>query len=189
MKDLLQPLISLGGFGYFNYWVATRISDIDLGGEQDKNYLVAFLTSLDYTFYLIVSRFIDDSLKSILVTIAIIFIFSICLPFLLKLCYKFLNLFRKQSNLIPSLVKDEMFNDDKDRCFIFDFEGHLISSGAMGMINGKFEEFSVILYPYFASHEEYQIKDEDSLYQFLDSKNLEARIYMNFEKRIKIIYF
>ncbi|HER3762594.1 TPA: hypothetical protein VKG55_001416 [Streptococcus pyogenes] len=45
------------------------------------------------------------------------------------------------------------------------------------------------LYPYFASHEEHKIRNEETLYQFLEEKNLEARVYLNFEKKIKIIYF
>ncbi|AZR97728.1 hypothetical protein K6V39_07680 [Streptococcus suis] len=192
MEELLQPLVALGGFGYFNYWLSIRLSDMDLGGESDKKYLIALMTSLDYTFYLIVSNYIEGVVKRILVAMLLAVIFSLAFPFLIKLLYWVINRLRSVGNqpeMVPLSVKDDMFNDDKDRCFIFDFEGNLISSGAMGMLSGKNEEFSMKLYPYFASHEEHSIRNEEALYQFLEQKNLEARVYLNFEKKIKIIYF
>ena len=140
MENVLQPLVALGGFGYFNYWILSRVSDIDLGGEQDKKYLIAFLTSLDYTFYLTISLAISGVVQRIIVTMLVSIIFSFLFPSVLKSFYKLINVIRssgKSSKLEPTLVKNAMFNDDKDRCFIFDFEGNLISSGAMRMLSGK----------------------------------------------------
>ncbi|MFB0675145.1 hypothetical protein ACER2P_08125 [Streptococcus pyogenes] len=192
MQEVIQSIVAVGGFGYLNYWIAARVSDIDLGNDQDKKYLIAFLTSLNYTFYLIISLVLRGVVERTIITILVSILFSLLFPSILKIFYKFINVIRgssQHSRLEPMLVKNAMFNDDKDRCFIFDFEGNLISSGAMGMLSGKNEELSMKLYPYFASHEEHKIRNEETLYQFLEEKNLEARVYLNFEKKIKIIYF
>ncbi|MCR5493033.1 MAG: hypothetical protein K6F12_05140 [Streptococcus sp.] len=86
-------------------------------------------------------------------------------------------------------MKDDFFNDEKDCCFIFDFDNKLLSKGVKGAISGEYEDFSLMLYPFFESQDEFKITTEEELYHYLEIKNLEARIYLNFEKKLKIIYF
>ncbi len=52
MEDILKSLVTLGGFGFFNYKVLFSITDFDSGSSADKHYFIAFMSSLvDFTVF------------------------------------------------------------------------------------------------------------------------------------------
>nr|DAF53315.1 MAG TPA: hypothetical protein [Siphoviridae sp. ctHjK2] len=192
MKEVIQSIIAVGGFGYLNYWIISRLKDFDFGNEKDKAYLVGLMTSTDYCFYIVVSHFITEEWLRVILTVLTAIIFSLCFPIIFNWLYKGINFIRKKDDsaeLRPIKLKDEFFRDNKDYCFIFDFNNNLLSKGVKAFISGENEEFSLILYPFFESQDEFGITTEEELYHYLEVKKLEARIYLNFEKKLKIIYF
>lgn len=42
MKEVIQSIVAIGGFGYLNYQIIVRVKDIDWGSEQDKKFLLLF---------------------------------------------------------------------------------------------------------------------------------------------------
>lgn len=192
MEEVIQSIVAVGGFGYLNYWIISRLKDFDFGNEKDKTYLIGLMTSVDYSFYIVISHFFKEQWLGVIFTIVVALVFSFCFPVIVNGIYKGINLFRQKNGsaeLKAIKLKDDFFNDEKDCCFIFDFNNKLLSKGVKRAISGEHEEFSLMLYPFFESQEEFKISTEEELYHYLEIKNLEARIYLNFEKKLKIIYF
>ena len=192
MEDILKSLVTLGGFGFFNYKVLFSITDFDSGSSADKHYFIAFMSSINYFIYLIINSFCSSTVLSIMVTILISLVVTLILPLIFKVYYLFVNFMRKKNNL-PKLsnekISDMVFNEDNTNCFIFNFEGHLISKGVFGGMSGENEEFSYIIYPFIKGNNENTIKTEAELFEYLNDKKIQTKIYLNFEKKIKIIFY
>lgn len=192
MEEVVQSIVAVGGFGYLNYWLFARMRDRDLGGETDKKFIIGLMSSLDYLIYLVIRHFCNNMILSIIFAIAFALLLTILFSELLDKAYHFSNWLRSKKGLskqVDMSLWDMMFQSDMNYCFIFNLNGELISSGYMASQSGIFEEKSLILYPFFESHEEYTIKTETELYHYLENKELESRVYINFEKSLKIIYF
>ncbi|AMF84993.1 hypothetical protein D3854_05910 [Streptococcus mutans] len=192
MEDILKSLVTLGGFGFFNYKVLFSITDFDSGSSADKHYFIAFMSSFNYFIYLIINNFCSNIILSIMITILISFVITLILPFIFKVYYWFVNFMREKNNL-PKLrnekISDMVFNEDNTSCFIFNFEGHLISKGVFGGMSGENEEFSYIIYPFIKGNNENTIKTEAELFKYLNDKKIQTKIYLNFEKQIKVIFY
>ncbi|EHJ52046.1 hypothetical protein [Streptococcus macacae] len=193
MEDILKSLVTLGGFGFFNYKVFFSITDFDSGSSADKHYFIALMSSFNYFIYLIINSFCSNIILSIMITILISFAITLILPLIFKVYYWFVNFMRRKNHL-PKLsnekISDKVFNDeDNNNCFIFNFEGHLISKGVIGGMSGENEEFSYIIFPFIKDNDESIIETEAELFEYLNDKKIQATIYLNFEKKIKVIFY
>lgn len=191
MKEFLESVLALGGTGYLNFWLSSRIRTMDYGDASERKYIIALMTSVNYSIYLFLGQWDFAREWRLAITVILALVFSLTFPFALRLVYSGINYLRgkKKSSLVPVKVRDMMFQDEKNHYFIFDLSGKLLGKGFLTAINGKAEEFSCIVVPYFESHPEYAIETEQDLHHYLEIKNLEARVYLNFEKNLKIIYF
>lgn len=127
-----------------------------------------------------------------MITILISFVITLILPFIFKIYYWFVNFMREKNNLAKlrnEKISDMVFNEDNTSCFIFNFEGHLISKGVFGGMSGENEEFSYIIYPFIKGNNENTIKTEAELFEYLNDKKIQTKIYLNFEKQIKVIFY
>ncbi|BBK79793.1 hypothetical protein I6L88_01860 [Streptococcus mutans] len=96
MEDILKSLVTLGGFGFFNYKVLFSITDFDSGSSADKHYFIAFMSSINYFIYLIINSFCSSTVLSIMVTILISLVVTLILPLIFKVYYLFVNFMRKK---------------------------------------------------------------------------------------------
>lgn len=196
MNEVIQSIIAIGGFGFLNYQIVIRVKDIDWGDEQDKKYWIILLSSLDYSFYLFWYWLTANLLPSIFLTLLTAVITSIIIPTFVEWSYKKLNKSRNSSGLSELEYKTmyDIFatDTDKQNCFVFDLRtGELLSSGYIAHTNGKRDDMSLILWPYVPVNdlEKSMIETEDELMTYLNGIEDEAKIYLNFEKNTKIIYF
>lgn len=56
-------------------------------------------------------------------------------------------------------------------------------------MSGENEEFSYIIFPFIKDNDESTIKTEAELFEYLNDKKIQTKIYLNFEKKIKIIFY
>ena len=56
-------------------------------------------------------------------------------------------------------------------------------------MSGENEEFSYIIYPFIKGNNENTIKTEAELFEYLNDKKIQTKIYLNFEKQIKVIFY
>lgn len=196
MEEVIQSIIAVGGFGYLNYQIIVRVRDIDWGSEQDKKFLLFFLSSLDYSIFLLWQFMTNHLVASIALTVLTAIVISIFIPDLVQSFYKVINWIRKDNGL-PDLSSSSMYDifamdTNCQNCFVFHLgDKQVISSGYIAYTNGERDDLSLILSPYISYNdpEKYGIKDEDTLLEYLDNEKIQAKIYLNLEKQIKFIYF
>lgn len=196
MEEVLQSIIAIGGFGFLNYQIIIRARDVDWGDAQDKKYLLYFLSSLNYCLFLLFNYFIPNIFFSIPLTIIAALCVSVFFPDFIVAFYKFINWIRKDNGLPRAEFQTmyDIFANDTDcqNCFVFQIgDTQVVSSGYIAYTNGESDDLSIILSPYISDNdpEKYGIKDEEDLLEFLDKERIQAKIYLNLEKQIKLIYF
>ena len=202
MKELVQPILALGGFGYLNYLVYSRIDNPDFGSDSDKKFIILLYSSMNYVLYLIVNSiigiFINDEAFmitiSILVTVSLSFLVTFTFPVLSALLFRLFNWIRNKRNLpdITNKTVSDIFFDKTSSfpMFIFSIpDGKLISKGYRGQKSGLHEDFSVINYNLYEEEPFFKLSEEKELMEFLEKEKIEADIYINFDKKIKIISF
>ncbi|HEM5156254.1 TPA: hypothetical protein U1268_000771 [Streptococcus suis] len=196
MEEVLQSIVAIGGFGFLNYQIIVRVRDIYWGDEQDKKYLLYFLSSFDYCLFLAFDYFVPNLIFSIPLSILTALGASIVFPDFMIGFYRFINWIRKDNGL-PSADFQTMYdifaNDTVcQNCFVFQLGNkQVVSSGYIAFTNGENDDLSLILSPYISDNdpEKYRITDEDRLLEYLDEEKIQAKIYLNLEKQIKFIYF
>ncbi|BBK79794.1 hypothetical protein SM3g_05490 [Streptococcus mutans] len=50
-------------------------------------------------------------------------------------------------------------------------------------MSGENEEFSYIIFPFIKDNDESTIKTEAELFEYLNDKKIQTKIYLNFEKK------
>ncbi|WP_367006470.1 hypothetical protein ABZ559_11255 [Streptococcus sp. ZY19097] len=191
MEEVIQSIVAVGGFGYLNYWLFVRIRDRDIGGESDRKFLIGLMSSFDYLIYLVFRHFCDSMLWSIVGAIISAIIFTISAHCFLDMAYNFSNWLRGKHGLAQQVdmhLWDMMFKEDKPNRFVIDFSGNIIASGVIKAINGNYEEKSLILAS-FVGHNDERPRTEAELMTYLDENDIQSDVYLNFDKKIKIIYF
>ncbi|MDY4362078.1 hypothetical protein SM120_00280 [Lactococcus lactis subsp. lactis] len=205
MNELIQPILALGGLGYLNYIIYSRIDNPDFGSESDKKFMILLYSSMNYLIFMMFSQIFKQGLMngifwSIVISLAITLIF----PVISRLLYKLTNFYRGLFNLAElqnTKLKENFFEDTtKDVMFIFSIpDDKMIASGYISGNSRMHEDFSVCLFQ-FAGNEEYcrYIKKE-GLLDYLEDKNLKCResghkkidvgIYVNIDKKIEFISF
>lgn len=197
MKEVIQSIIAVGGFGYLNYQILAAIRDIDWGSEQDKKYLLICLSSLDYAIYWLLDIFFKNPVIIIPLTILIAVIISLfIIPYLVDFLYGVINWVRKKEKLgkLEQTSMYDVFASDTScqNCFVFKLgDRNILSSGYISTTSGKGDDLSLILSPYISDNdpEKYALRSEDELIEYLDKEKIQAKIYLNLEKQIKFIYF
>lgn len=196
MEEVIQSIVAVGGFGYLNYQIIARVRDIDFGDEWDKKFLLLFLSSLDYSFFLLWQVLTENLVVSIVLTVLTAILFSLIFPDVVQFFYRIINWIRKD-NALPDLSSKNMYDifatdTNCQNCFVFIIgDKRVISSGYITYTNGERDDLSLILSPYISYNdpEKYRIKDEDGLLEYLDKEKIQTKIYLNLEKQIKFIYF
>lgn len=194
MQEAIQSIIAIGGFGFLNYQIYARTSNQDMGSESDRRFFIGLISSMDYIIYLLLMKRLNDVTWSVTLAVLLSIVITLFLPKIIDIMYVFLNWIRRGKGLpIQKNVKVyTMFTSDlnRQRCFVFSLSGgQLMSSGYLLASNGRHEEKSLILQPFHDNDEERYIESMEELEEHLLYEKIEARIYLNFEKNIKLIYF
>lgn len=195
MNEIIQPILALGGFGYFNYLIYSRIDNPDFGSDSDKKFIILMYSSINYVIFLSLGNFKDINMViRILLTIFISFILTLSFPFLSRILMMITNTIRKVLNLSSldnTKLKDRFLEKNTNNViFIFSTEEKkFIASGYKGGNSRKYEEFSMVLYNFYGNELYCRYENEDNLLYFLEDKNIEVEIYINLDKKLKIISF
>ncbi|MFK4886353.1 hypothetical protein ACI1UN_04490 [Lactococcus petauri] len=194
MNELLQPILALGGIGYINYLFYERISDRHFKTDMDKKFFIGAMTSLNYIIYMFISLWNQERFWTIIYAIIISFVFTLLLPKLVNLVFKFTNRVREDTGLTTQATKklfNEVFGkDDMQIVFLFSIpDNSFITSGYLDMYSGEGDDFSVNVISQYWDEPTKLISKEQELLEYLEEKNIKAEIYVNFDKKIKAIYF
>lgn len=206
MNELLQSIVALGGLGYINYLFYERISDRNFKTDLDKKFFIGAMTSLNYFLYLVSVQLlnyvpyllnrkpVNNIVLTILLAFLLSFVLTLILPNIVDKLFWFTNKVRSEKNMSEQVTKSvyhSAFSDGKAKVlFIFSIpENRLISSGYADLYSGEGEDFSFKIIGQYWDEPSKTIETERQLLDFLEEKNIEAEIYINFDKKIKIIYF
>ncbi len=195
MNELLQPILALGGFGYLNYIIYSRIDNPDFGSENDKKFMIIMYSSLNYLVFVFLNQFYNiEMVGAIFYTILISLLFTFLFPILSRIFYKITNLYRMLLNLGElenSKLKDKFLEDNKnDVIFVFSIpDNELIVSGYKGGNSKDYEELSLKIINFYGNESYCRYIVEENLMNFLEDKKIEVDMYVNFDKKIKIISF
>lgn len=200
MDQLVQSIVTLGGFGYLNFLIYSRIDNPDFGSESDKKFMILLYSSMNYVIYLIVSsifrylKFNNLFFIEIILTILISVIVTLLFPIFSRKSLLFTNYIRGKFDL-PKLknekVADAFFEKSSSfPMYIFSIpENTLINKGYRGDKSGINDDFSVINYSFYGNEPFCRIDKENELLDYLEEKKIDVDIYINFDKKIKIISF
>lgn len=195
MNELIQPIVALGGMGYLNYIIYSRIDNPDFGSETDKKFMILFYSSMNYVLFLFLNQYFElEFVKAIIFTVIISFLITLLFPILSRISYKVTNYIRSLLNLGElenTKLKDSFLEDvNNDVVFIFSIpEERFIGSGYKGGNSKDYEDFSLKVLSFYGNEEFCRYAHEDKLMFFLEDKKIKADIYINFDKKIKIISF
>ena len=194
MQELIQSLVTIGGLGYVNYLFYERISDRNFKTDMDKKFFIGAMTSINYFLYLIAQFLVNNIILAIILAVAFSFILTLLLPWLVNLSFCFTNKIRSEKSMAEQQSKkvyNLVFNINEPKTlFIFSIpDNKLISSGYASLFSGEHEELSFNLTPLYWNDPTKEILEERELINLLDKKDIEADIYINFDKKIKVICF
>lgn len=195
MNELLQPILALGGFGYLNYIIYSRIDNPDFGSESDKKFMILLYSSMNYGIYLLFKYVLNiEIVWAVVYTILASVLLTLLFPLLSRVLLGMTNVIRKTLGLtkLENTKLKESFLEKNEQLVLFIFsvpENKLLASGHGGGNSREYEDFSLRLYN-FAGNEIYcRYVNEDSLMYFLEDEKIDADIYINIDKKIKIISF
>lgn len=200
MNELVQSIVTLGGFGYLNFLIYSRIDNPDFGSETDKKLMILFYSSMNYGIYLVIDSLFPIIFKhkifivEILLTIILSVILTLLFPIISRILFSITNWVRQRRGLpkIENAKLSDVFFEKKDSfpMFIFSIPDNiLISKGFRGSKNGINEEFSIINYNFYGYEPFCGFEKESEVLEYIEEKEIEANIYINFDKKIKIISF
>lgn len=206
MNELIQSLVAVGGIGYINYLFYERISDRNFKTDLDKKFFIGAMTSINYFLYMLGEQLLNyipylfgrkplnNIVLSILLAFLLSFLLTLIFPWLVDKSFWFTNKIRSEKNMseqVSKTVYHESFGNGKAKIlFIYSIpDNQLISSGYSELFSGEGEDFSFKLVGQYWDEPSKEIKTEEELLNFLEEKNIKADIYINFDKKIKIIYF
>lgn len=200
LNNLINQLITSGGIGFINLFLLIRLDYINFSkdNKEDKYFYLLFFSIINYGIYLLmleISKFfsipsqfhIPLAIISVLI-LSVIFTFLIWIP-LIKILFKKVNDYRgkeKRSSYDSRSIKKIAFSFKENKAiFIFDFENKHIYSGISGWFSDIDEaDFEMILYPF---NERTSLEDYDELIKYISTENVDADVYVNVDKKIKII--
>ncbi|NYS33704.1 hypothetical protein HZZ02_08055, partial [Streptococcus danieliae] len=116
MDEIVRSIVIVGGFGFFNYWIATRIDDLDWGSTDDRKILIIFLSSMNYFIYTIIHQWSKNFICSLIFTFLISLLLSLYLSTILKVLGNLINRLRKDEGLPPQtnvLVWNDMSKSER----------------------------------------------------------------------------
>lgn len=196
MNELVQPILALGGFGYLNYLVYSRIDNPDFGSDSDKKLIILLYSSMNYAVFLSVKFLINDlnMVEQIGITILISFILSLFLPIMSRLFLWVTNEIRMKFNLAKienTKLKNKVLESTKnDVIFVFSaLDNKFIEAGYKGGNSRKYEDWSLSILSFYGNELYCRYENKDNLMDFLEDKKIKVEIYINLDKNIKIISF
>jgi hypothetical protein len=194
MNELLQPILALGGIGFINFLFYERISDRHFKTDIDKKFFIGAMTSVNYIIYILVSLWNHNIFWSIIYSIIISFVVTLLLPKVVNLSFIFTNNVRKDSGLPTQKTKrllSEVFGrDDIQIVFLFSIpDNSFITSGYLDMYSGEGDDFSMNIISQYWDEPTKSISKEQELLDYLEEEKIKAEVYINFDRKIKAIYF
>lgn len=196
MNNVIQSIVSIGGFGYLNYYILNHLVDYNVGSRQDVSMQVLFFSSFDYVLFLLVSSFIANKILAGIITFLVALGVTVALPVAFTWLFTAINLYRGKTgstDLNPAYLYDIMANDrERYIWFVFDLSnGKLLDKGYPAHVSSDHEDFSFILYRFRDDEIDdlKAIKTEEDLERFFQTYNVDVKTYINRDKNIRIVYF
>lgn len=197
---LFNSLIAAGGIGFVNLFILLRLDKINLtkDNKEDRTLFLMFFSIINYGIFLLTINILEmfSIGGTLCIGLGIIFtlIISVLLSFfawipMSKFIIAKINSERRKEQLSSydsrSIKKITFsFNENKP-IYIFDFDNNLIFSGMSGWfsdLDGADLEF--LLYPF---NQESELNEYNKLIDYISSKNVDSDVYVNIDKKIKII--
>lgn len=199
-NNIIAPLITAGALGFVNYSILSRLDTINLTKEmkEDKKAYMMLFGAMNYflfTFiqYLLAKIFTINAMSDIFAFFITLILTVICTykigDKIGMIVNKAINDKRQKSgkSLYDSnSVKNLAFNLEKScPMYVYDFDNKLIWTGYSGWFSTDEElDFEFTSVPFNAKPE--MLEYEDVL-EYIQSIDVESRIYINTNKRVKII--
>lgn len=200
LSEMINSLITSGGLGFINLFILTRLEKINIDEEdkEDKVIFLIFFSIVNYVLFLSfgelfkkISLFSDFRVP---LSIIFVLIISIILSFTLfaSIATYMNNIINRSrhnerlSSFDNRSIKKIAFNFDTNKTiFIFSFDNKLIFSGVSGWFSDLDNvDFELIAYPF---NEKTTLDSYDKVMDFITTKSVESEIYINLDKKIKII--
>lgn len=108
MKEFLESVLALGGTGYLNFWLSSRIRTMDYGDASERKYIIALMTSVNYSIYLFLGRWDFAREWRLAITVILALVFSLTFPFALRLVYSGINHLRGKRKVVWYLSRFEI---------------------------------------------------------------------------------
>jgi len=200
--DFMKMFFFSGVIGFINYNLLQQVSLLEYSTKfkDDKNYLIALFSLIDYILFLCLFniKFVDDLIMNEIVKLLLVIVISIFLTFtlyswlIMQINYitNLIRIRRDQSPLNLNSVRKIVFNKKAPYLvYIYSLETNkLISCGYMDKYNTPLEDdFEMSIFPISRLKANYNRIHEIAVKE--RNKIEKPKIYINFDKKIKIIVF
>lgn len=197
---LVNSLIAAGGIGFINIFILLRLDRINFtkDNKEDKTLFLIFFSIINYSLYLLfielLSHLLNNRILLISLCILLTLIASIILSVFIwlpisKMIISKINQTRKKEQLSSydsRSIKKMAFSFTTNKpIYIFDFDNRLIFSGMSGWfsdLDGADLEF--LMTPF---NEKSELDCYEKLIDFIQSEEVDSDIYVNADKKLKII--
>ncbi|PQF22077.1 hypothetical protein [Enterococcus mundtii] len=200
LLEMLNSLITAGGLGFINLFILTRLDKINISKEnkEDKIIFLLLFSIINYGLFLIILEYLKKHpfVRNIEIPISIILvtIISVILSFtlfsgILTWINKKINNLRNKENLSSfdsrSIKKIAFGFETNKPIFIFTLDNQLIFSGQSGWFSDlDNSDFELITYPFNSKSE---LDNYDKIIEYITCEEVESEVYINIDKKIKII--
>lgn len=163
LQQIISSLVTVGGLGFINYYVAEQMDVIDFKGKDERLIVPCMLcfSAIDYVIYLLISFVLSSLVHNQNLNAAISLILTIFVSFLLTLfsinyvssvANKLINYKRKKQSF-SEIQNDDLWNyflkDDKEtRCYVYDFDNNFIANGWIQVSNKNSDHLAMSLDPF-----------------------------------------
>lgn len=199
LQQIISSLVTVGGLGFINYYVAEQMDAIDFKGKDEKLIVPCMLcfSVIDYIVYLLINYIFSLFVRNQNLNAALSLIFTIICSFLITLYFinpvsKIVNGFinrRRKKQSFSEIQNDDLWNyflkDNKEvRCYIYDFNNNFIANGWVQVSNKDSENLAVSLDPFKDDISEDELYESIKSDSFYNSHTINQLVFPN--KRIKI---
>lgn len=207
LSDFMSPIITIGGLGFINFFIITRLGELDKDTLSDNEFtaITLGLAVPDYLIYLTSYSLLKkySSLRAEWLNISVIFVtvvLTVLLTFALshflsKLLLKAINTTRKisgKSEIIVNSPWGELVNPERPtQAFIYGMDHKPLGCGEISvMSDSKDDNYSILLKPLSDKNQEEQYSFERIMEFTQDpsfQKENDVKIYENFKQAFIIV--
>lgn len=192
--SLVKSFCLAGGLGYINYFILEKIGELHISQDDkdDKKFFMILFSLINLMINFLIDEIIDNIYISISITIILAIIFSFTVyKWISSLVYILINKYRKKNELgeySSKTVRESVFDKNKVLfIYVYDlFSNEPIVCGCLGWndFNSKdFKEFELCPFPGGME----QIPFSEAFEIASSEKNIDASVYINVDKKIKIV--